>query len=111
MSPEPRPCSAETGYGSPSPRFHSAVGLGLGALVVDLVGGQDHRLARLAQDPHDGLVGVGDAHGGVDDEEHRVGDVTAISACAAIRSARPRASGSQPPVSTTVKARPFQVAS
>ena len=23
MSPEPRPCSAETGYGSPSPRFHS----------------------------------------------------------------------------------------
>src|SRR5690242_946088 len=24
MSPEPRPCSAETGYGSPSPRFHSA---------------------------------------------------------------------------------------
>jgi hypothetical protein len=21
MSPEPRPCSAETGYGSPSPRF------------------------------------------------------------------------------------------
>ena len=36
---------------------------------------------------------------------------TAISACAAIRSARPRASGSQPPVSTTVKARPFQFAS
>jgi len=37
--------------------------------------------------------------------------VTAISAWARIRSARPRASGSQPPVSTTVNARPFQVAS
>ena len=37
--------------------------------------------------------------------------VTAISAWARIASARPRASGSQPPVSTTVKARPFQVAS
>ena len=24
MSPEPRPCSAETGHGSPSPRFQSA---------------------------------------------------------------------------------------
>src|SRR5512144_2347101 len=37
--------------------------------------------------------------------------LTATSACAAMRSARPRASGSHPPVSTTVKARPFQVAS
>ena len=37
--------------------------------------------------------------------------LTAISAWARIASARPRASGSQPPVSTTVKARPFQVAS
>jgi hypothetical protein len=36
---------------------------------------------------------------------------TAISAWALIRSAIPRASGSQPPVSTTVKARPFQWAS
>ena len=37
--------------------------------------------------------------------------LTATSAWAEIRSKRPRASGSQPPVSTTVKARPFQVAS
>jgi hypothetical protein len=36
---------------------------------------------------------------------------TATSACAAIRSASPRASGSQPPVSTTVKALPFHSAS
>src|SRR5215207_9557933 len=35
----------------------------------------------------------------------------ATSACAAMRSAIPRASGSQPPVSTTVNARPFQIAS
>ena len=37
--------------------------------------------------------------------------VTAISAWARMLSASPRASGSQPPVSTTVKARPFQLAS
>jgi hypothetical protein len=37
--------------------------------------------------------------------------LTAISACARMRSASPRASGSQPPVSTTVKVRPFQIAS
>ena len=34
------------------------VGLGLGALVVDLVGGEDDRLAGLAEDPDDRLVGV-----------------------------------------------------
>jgi hypothetical protein len=36
---------------------------------------------------------------------------TAISACVAIARARSRASGSHPPVSTTVNCRPFQVAS
>jgi hypothetical protein len=36
---------------------------------------------------------------------------TATSAWPAIRSASPRASGSQPPVSTTVNARPFHRAS
>jgi hypothetical protein len=35
----------------------------------------------------------------------------ADSACAAIAAARPTASGSQPPVSTTVNGRPFQSAS
>ena len=55
------------------PEVPQAVGLGLGALVVDLVGGQHDRLAGRAQDLDDRLVGVGDADGGVDDEEHRVG--------------------------------------
>ena len=51
-----------------------AVRLGLGARVVDLVGRQDDRLLGLAQDADDGLVGVGDADGRVDDEEHGVGE-------------------------------------
>ena len=50
-----------------------AVGLGLGALVVDLVGGEDDGLARRPQDAYDGLVGVGDADHRVDHEEHGVG--------------------------------------
>ena len=56
------------------PEVPQPVGLGLGALVVDLVGGQHDRLAGLAQDLHDGLVGVGDADGRVDHEQHRVGE-------------------------------------
>ena len=40
---------------------------------VDLVGGQHHRLARAAQHAHDPGVGLGHAHPGVDDEQHRVG--------------------------------------
>ena len=50
-----------------------AVGLRLGALVVDLVRRQDHRAAALAQHLDDRLVGVGDADGRVDHEQHRVG--------------------------------------
>ena len=52
-----------------------ARGVGLGALVVDLVRGQDDRLARPAQQPDDGLVGVGGADRRVDDEQHGVGGV------------------------------------
>ncbi len=37
--------------------------------------------------------------------------LTAISACAAMAAARSLASGSQPPVSTTLNRRPFQLAS
>ena len=57
----------------PQAEVPEAVGLGLGALVVDLVGGQDDGLARLAQDAYDGLVGVGDPDGRVHDEQHGVG--------------------------------------
>ena len=58
--------------GLAQPQVPQAVGLRLGALVVDLVGGQHDRLAGLAQDLDDGLVVVGDADGRVDDEQHRV---------------------------------------
>ena len=61
--------------GLAEPEVPQAVGLGLGALVVDLVGGQDDRLAGGAQDADDGLVGVGDPDGGVDHEEHGVGEL------------------------------------
>ena len=50
-------------------------GVGLGALVVDLVGDQDDRLAGAAQQLDDGLVVVGGADRGVDDEQHGVGEV------------------------------------
>ena len=56
------------------PEVPQPVGLGLGALVVDLVGGEHDGLAGLAQDLHHGLVGVGDADRRVDDEQHGVGE-------------------------------------
>ena len=40
--------------------------------IVDLVGGQDDRLAGPAQHGGDGLVGVGDADDGISDEQHCV---------------------------------------
>src|SRR5262245_59394334 len=46
--------------------------LGLATLVVDLVRGQDDRLPGASQDADHGLVGVGDADGRVNDEEHGV---------------------------------------
>ncbi len=61
--------------GLPQPEVPQPEGLGLGALVVDLVGGQHDRLAGLAQHLDDGLVVVGDPDGGVHHEEHRVGDL------------------------------------
>ena len=47
--------------------------LGLGALVVDLVGGQHHRLLAAPQHLDHRLVDVLGADGGVDHEEHGVG--------------------------------------
>ena len=73
MSPVPRPCSAETGCGSPRPSDHRYGGVGLAARAVDLVGAQHDGLAGLAQQLDDGLVGVGRADLGVDDEDDRVG--------------------------------------
>ena len=50
-------------------------GVGLAALVVDLVGDEDDRLAAAPQQLHDGLVVVGGPHRGIDDEEHGVRQV------------------------------------
>ncbi len=49
--------------------------VGLAALVVDLVGDEDDGLARAAQQLDDGLVVVGGADRGVDDEHDDVGEV------------------------------------
>ncbi len=53
-------------------------GVGLAARAVDLVGAQHDRLAGLAQQPYDGLVGVGGADLGVHDEHHRVGGLDGV---------------------------------
>ncbi len=53
-------------------------GVGLAALAVDLVGAQDDGLAGPAQQLDDGLVGVGGADGGVDDEDDRVGRLDGV---------------------------------
>ena len=52
-----------------------AGGLSLGALVIDLVGGQHDGLLGGAKDLDDLLVDIGDADGGIDDEQHGVGDL------------------------------------
>ena len=59
---------------------------------------------------HDVLVGGGGAHGRVDDEQHGVGQVDGDFGLVGDGAWMPRASGSQPPVSTTVKLRPFHSA-
>ena len=50
-------------------------GLGLVARVVDLVGDEEDRLAALAQQLHDVLVGRGGADHRVDHEQHDVAEV------------------------------------
>ncbi|GAA3101927.1 hypothetical protein GCM10017687_11310 [Streptomyces echinatus] len=50
----------------------------LAAQAVDLVGAQHDRLAGLAQQPYDGLVGVGRADLGVHDEDDGVGGLDRV---------------------------------
>ena len=111
MSPEPRPCSAETANGSPSPRFQSPWASASVRWSSTLLAASTTGLPDLRRILTTASSGVGDADRGVDDEEHGVGQRHRDLGLGAIRSARPWASGSQPPVSTTVKARPFQLAS
>ena len=110
-SPEPRPCSARHRERLPQPQRPQRRGVGLGALVVDLVRHQDHRRRGPAQHLGDRLVGRGRA------DHASTTRITASAVCMARRPARRHrllqtsASGSQPPVSTTVNLRPAQFAS
>ena len=45
-------------------------GLGLGALIIDFVGGQHHGLPATAQHLHDSLVDVLGANGRIDNKDH-----------------------------------------
>ena len=83
-------------------------GIGLAALVVDLVGDEDDRLAGAAQQLGDGLVVIGGPDGRVDDEHHDVGEVDrdlGLLGHPEVDAGRAR-SASSGPVSTTVKRRP-----
>ena len=59
----------------PEPEVPQARGVRLEPLVVHLVGHEDDRLARPAQQPDDGLVGVGGADHRVDDEDDDVREI------------------------------------
>ena len=104
-SATPRPWIADTGYGSPRPEVPEGGGLGLVAGVVDLVGDEEDGLAALAEQLHDVLVGRGGADHRVDDEHHDVAEVDRDLGLRGDGASMPRASGSQPPVSTSVKRR------
>ena len=111
MSPEPRPCRAETGYGSPSPRFQrpyasASARASSTLLAARITGFSDFRRMRTTDSSASVMPTVASTTNST-----ASASPTAISAWARIRSARPRASGSQPPVSTTVNVRPFQIAS
>ena len=111
MSPEPRPCSAETGIGSPRPRFHSACASASARssstlFAASTTGLPDFRRIRTTASSVSVMPTVASTTNSTASAM-----VVATSACAAMRSVRPRASGSQPPVSTTVNARPFHFAS
>ena len=111
MSPDPRPCSAETGHGSPSPRFHrpyasASVRASSTLLAASTTGLSAARRIFTTASSASVMPTVASTTKSTASARE-----IAISACAAIRWAMPLASGSHPPVSTTVKARPFQVAS
>ena len=110
-SPLPRPCSAETANGSPRPRFHSRAASASARwsstlLAARITGLPERRRifttvssASVIPTP----VSTTNSTASASD--------TATSAWSEICSAMPRASGSQPPVSTTVNRRPFHEAS
>ena len=87
-------------------------GVGLGALVVDLVGGQHDRacLVRRSTLTTASSASVAPTVASTTNSTASAAAM-ATSAWALTAAARPSASGSQPPVSTTVKRRPRHCAS
>ena len=57
----------------PQPKVPHRCGHGLVALIIHLVGGQDHGFPGTPEHFDHGLILIKGAHGGVDDEQHRIG--------------------------------------
>ena len=110
-SPEPRPCRPLTGYGWPRPSDHSeatsAISRSSSTLLATSSTGCLDRRSTLAT-----ASSVAVAPTEASTTTMIVSAVRmAISACWATEACRPAASGSQPPVSTTVNLRPLHSAS
>ena len=110
-SPEPLPCMAETGYGSPSPRFHMVAAMASwrwsSTLFAASTTGFLERLSTLTTASSSSRVPT------VASTTNSTASAIEIasSACSAICCAMPLASETQPPVSTSTNSRPFQFAS
>ena len=111
MSPLPRPCRAETAYGSPSPRLHilaaSASVRGSSTLLTARTTGFWLRRSTRTTASSSSITPT------VASTTNNTASARsmAISACPAIWAAIPVASDAQPPVSTTTNWRPFHSAS
>src|SRR5215469_15534487 len=113
-SPLPRPCSALTAIGSPSPSDHSECTSGSpGASSTLFAASTTGFLDRLRTAATAASASVTPTTASTTNNTASAAS-TAVRACAATRAASdavPSSDGSQPPVSTIVKARPRQVAS
>src|SRR5699024_6125459 len=109
-SPEPRPCRAETGYGSPSPRDHSMAASAsprwsstlLATSRVGLFALRSRRTTRSSSSVRPTVASTTNSTASASS--------IAISACSPTRDLSPRVVRCQPPVSTTVKYRPVHSA-
>ena len=107
----PRPCKAETACGSPRPRFHSAAASASPERLSTLFAASTTGLpARRSTRTTPSSASVAPTVASTTNTTTSAA-AAAISACAVIRAAMPSASGSQPPVSTSVNLRPDQAAS
>ncbi len=95
-SPMPRPCEAEIGNTCSNPSAKISPTAASRRAGVDLVGGDEHRLARPAQHARDVLVDGGDALHRVDDEHDQVGLVDGAQGLRAHRLQDPVGRGIEP---------------